>query len=63
MPSTRRPAAGRAGAALLATHLAGFRLSHLPMRHHRVHMIHPASCARRLLEFIAARDGRVLDET
>jgi 3-oxoadipate enol-lactonase len=48
---------------LLAASLADFRLKHLPTRYHMVHMIHPATCAKLLLEFIAAHDGIVTEES
>ncbi|MBC7779619.1 MAG: alpha/beta hydrolase [Proteobacteria bacterium] len=48
---------------LLAASLVDFRIARLPTRYHMVHMIHPATCARRLLAFIATHDGIDIDET
>jgi 3-oxoadipate enol-lactonase len=48
---------------LLRERLADFRIAYLPTRYHMAHMIHPATCARHVLEFIGAHDGIAVTET
>jgi len=48
---------------MIAESLADFRIAHLPTRYHMAHMIHPATCARLLLEFIGGHDGIQTHET
>ncbi|MFN7754007.1 MAG: alpha/beta fold hydrolase [Pseudomonadota bacterium] len=47
---------------LLRESLPDLRIVHLPTRHHMVHLIHPAACARHLLGFVAAHDRIAIDE-
>ncbi|MBY0440296.1 MAG: alpha/beta hydrolase, partial [Burkholderiales bacterium] len=48
---------------LLRERLADFRIAYLPTRYHMAHMIHPATCARHVLEFIGAHDGIAVNES
>jgi 3-oxoadipate enol-lactonase len=42
---------------MLVKNLRDFRLVHLPMRHHMINHVMPATCATQLLHFIAQHDG------
>lgn len=47
---------------VLEDNIRDVRFLHLPTRFHMIHYIQPALCARQVLNFAAAIDGRVCDE-